>query len=75
MHLFLLAVAAIAAWAARAYFFPFRRCPRCKGTGTTPGSTGRRWGPCGRCRGERSVRTIGGRLLHRGARAVSRRGR
>jgi hypothetical protein len=72
MTVFLLVTPALAGYGAWAYFHPYRRCPRCKGTGLNRGSiAGRRWGKCGRCRGERSSRTIGARALHRAVRSAA----
>lgn len=70
----LIIAADLAAYAAWAYFHPFRPCPRCRGTGNNRLSTKRRSGPCRRCDGRRQVQTLGSRTLHRAVRgAVSYR--
>jgi hypothetical protein len=58
-----------AGYAVWAYFHPFRPCPRCGGTGANRGSTRRRKGKCGRCKGSREVKTVGARLIHRAIRS------
>lgn len=50
-----LAGAALAGFVLRIYLFPYRKCPRCEGTGMRPGSTGRAFGICGKCRGTRET--------------------
>jgi len=67
---FLLILAAAAWWLISRYFWPFRPCPRCKGSGTNPGSNSKRHGPCGRCHGSRHVQRIGSKTVHRAVRAV-----
>lgn len=71
-RLALVVALAILGYAIRAYFWPYHRCPRCRGTGTNPGSSGRRWGKCRRCKGSRQVKTLGARFLHRAVRSAVR---
>lgn len=59
------------AYAAWAYFHPFRPCPRCQGSGTNRLSTRRRSGRCTRCGGTRQVQTAGSRMLHRAVRGAA----
>ena len=70
MDLFLLALAAVAVWAVRAYFWPFAPCWRCKGRKTNRGSTRKRFGPCKRCGGSGSRQVLGSRTVHRAVRAL-----
>ncbi|MGH3158857.1 MAG: hypothetical protein ACRDNF_20115 [Streptosporangiaceae bacterium] len=66
-----LVLAALAvAYAWWAYAHPWRDCPRCKGARTNPGSSGRRWGKCRRCKGHGEVKTIGAAALHRAVRSI-----
>ncbi len=55
----------VLAYAAWAYFHPWRDCPRCKASGRNRMSTNRRRGKCSRCKGSREVRTFGAVVLHR----------
>lgn len=54
-----LAVAAAAWWVDVRYLRPWRRCPRCGGSGKGLASTPQRWGYCRRCGGEKMVRRFG----------------
>lgn len=54
-----LAVIAGGWWADVRYFRPWKRCPRCGGSGKGVGSNSRLWGYCGRCGGDRKVRRLG----------------
>lgn len=56
-ELLLGAVAAVAVWFGRARLFPWRRCPRCKGTRRVQGMGGFRI--CTRCDKEGKVRRFG----------------
>lgn len=68
----LLILSAAVAYGGWAYFHPFKRCGRCKGTGVNTWSTKHRSGRCGRCKGARSVQTPGSRVLHRAVRSMTR---
>lgn len=57
----------VGGWAGSLYLWPFAKCLRCKGTGRNPGSSGKRWGQCRRCRGASYRRRIGAKTIHRGA--------
>jgi len=70
MHLFEIALIALAAWAVRAWFWPFAKCAKCAGSGKNRGSTGRRWGQCRRCKGSGSRQVLGSRRLHAAVRSV-----
>ena len=61
----LLIIAAAAGYAISLYFWPWRACPRCKGTRVNPGSTRRRIGMCKRCAGTGRTRRIGATAVHR----------
>jgi hypothetical protein len=67
---FLITLAVVGQWAWRAYFHPFAPCWRCKGKKTNPGSTGKRFGKCRRCRGSGSRQVIGSKTVHRAVRGV-----
>ncbi len=66
----LVITAAVIGYAVWAYFHPYRPCPRCQGKGVNRGSTKRRSGRCGRCHGEKQVKTIGSKALHRAVRSI-----
>lgn len=53
------AVAAACWWADVRYLRPWKRCPRCGGSGKGALSNSDRWGYCGRCGGDRMVRRFG----------------
>lgn len=62
----LLAAAALAiVWAVSRLLWPYRPCPRCRGTGRNPGSNKRRHGDCKRCKGSGRVRRFGAGHVHR----------
>jgi len=64
--LFLATLAAAAVWAGGAYFFPFRDCRKCGGTGRKVRHLNRsHYALCPRCAGTGSVRRPGARLVHR----------
>jgi hypothetical protein len=55
-----IAVAAVVAagYAVACWWWPFGRCPRCKGSGTKPSPSGKYWRPCKKCKGSgRRIRT------------------
>jgi hypothetical protein len=55
-----------AVYAVRLYFFPFRDCRRCAGTGRKHSGLGRRsYDLCHRCAGNGNVLRPGARLLHK----------
>jgi DnaJ-class molecular chaperone len=66
----LVIIAAVTGYAVWAYWHPYHACGRCKGKGTNRGSTRRRSGHCRRCKGNRQVRTLGSRALHRAVRSL-----
>jgi hypothetical protein len=66
----LLILLSLAAWGISLYFWPFRPCLRCGGTGLSKGSTGKRFGLCKACGGSRRRQRLGSRTLHRWARAA-----
>ena len=70
MTVFWLTLIAVAVWAVRAYFWPFARCRRCKGSKTNPGSSKKRFGVCKRCGGTGSRQVLGSRHLHRAVRSL-----
>jgi hypothetical protein len=70
METFLLGLGAAAAYTGSLYLWPFRPCPRCKASGTNPGSNQHRHGTCRRCKGTRHVQRIGSRQVHKAVRAV-----
>ena len=77
--LFLLAVAAVAAWLGSLWLHPFGACPRCHGHGhiTRGKPQGRKPKPpkvttCPRCKGAARRQRPGSRTLHQLARRVSR---
>jgi hypothetical protein len=62
----LLAAAGLSlAWALSRLLWPYKPCPRCKGSGRNPGSNNRRHGDCRRCKGTRRIRRSGARYVHR----------
>jgi DnaJ-class molecular chaperone len=67
----LVIAAAVIGYAVWAYNHPFRPCPRCQGNGTNRGSTKRRSGRCRRCKGDKQVKTLGSRVLHRATRSAA----
>ncbi len=70
MDLFLLIVAALAAWTVRAYIWPFANCRRCKGAKTNRGSSKKRFGTCSRCGGSGTRQVLGSRAVHRAVRSL-----
>lgn len=65
MTLFWIAVTGAICYAASLYAWPFRPCPRCRGSGTNRGSNRRRHGNCKRCGGTRRVQRLGSKFVHR----------
>lgn len=61
----LLIIAAAAGYAVSLYVWPWRTCPRCRGTRVNPGSTRRRYGMCKRCAGTGRTRRSGATAVHR----------
>lgn len=61
----LIAAALLTLWAGSLYRWPFRQCPRCRGTGRNHGSVTRRFGTCRRCDGHGRVQRRGSRTVHR----------
>lgn len=71
MTQFLLAIAVAAGWAVSLYFWPFRDCRRCRGSGRNRGSNRRRYGTCKGRRCQRgTVQRFGSKAVHRAARAL-----
>ena len=71
MTLFLLILAAAAAYAGSLYVWPFRPCPRCKGTGRNRGSNRKRYGACKARRCDRgTVQRFGSKTVHRAVRSL-----
>lgn len=70
MDLFLITLAAAAAWTVRAYFWPFAPCRRCKGSKSNRGSTRKRFGRCTRCGGTGTRQVLGSRAVHRAVRSL-----
>ncbi|SRR6266851_7215977 len=60
----LLVLAIAAGYTVSLYFWPWRNCPRCRGTRVNPGSN-RRYGMCTRCSGTGRTRRIGATAVHR----------
>ncbi len=71
MTLFWLALIGAVCYTASLYVWPFKPCPRCKGKGTSRGSTRRRHGDCGRCGGTKRVQRVGSRFVHHTVLAVA----
>jgi hypothetical protein len=69
-ELVMLGVAALLAYSASLYKYPFRPCAWCKGSGRSKGSNGRRYGHCWRCHGTGRVQRLGSRAVHRLAWAI-----
>jgi hypothetical protein len=63
--LVVVALVLIAAWVVSLLLWPFARCGRCEGSGTSPGSSGKRWGDCRRCGGSGKRLRLGARLVRR----------
>jgi DnaJ-class molecular chaperone len=63
--LILIALASAAGYAISLYFWPWRPCPRCRGTRVNRGTTGKRIGMCKRCRGTGRTRRTGATAVHR----------
>lgn len=61
----LLAIGIVAAYALSLFVWPWRPCPRCRGTRVNPGSNRRRYGMCTRCAGTGRTRRIGATAVHR----------
>lgn len=57
-------------WAGRAWFHPFTTCRWCSGSGKNPGSSGRRWGRCKRCKGSGNRQVLGSKQVHTIVRSV-----
>ena len=55
----IVAIIVIALWQFDVRRHPVRRCPTCKGTMRTAGSSKSRWGYCRRCGGTGEVRRFG----------------
>jgi hypothetical protein len=51
-------------WVVSRWAWPWRPCPRCKGSGRNRGSDKRRHGDCKRCGGSHRVRRFGARAVH-----------
>lgn len=56
-------------WVVRAYFWPYAKCRRCKGSGVNRGSTAQRFGLCPRCGGSRRRQVFGSKAVHRAVRS------
>jgi DnaJ-class molecular chaperone len=70
MNLFLLTTGAAVIWAVRAYVWPYKPCPVCKGRKTNRGSTKRRFGSCRWCKGSGMRRVLGAKQVHRAVRSL-----
>lgn len=70
MTLFWLILAAAVIWVARAYFWPFSQCRRCKGAKTNPGSSKKRFGACKKCGGTGMRQVLGSKQVHRAVRSL-----
>jgi DnaJ-class molecular chaperone len=70
-HLILIALAAGPGYLISLYLWPWKACPRCKGSGRNPGSNTRRHGDCKRCGGTRRVQRIGSRAIHKAVRGTT----
>lgn len=73
MTLFLIIVIAIVVWLVRAYFWPFKACPWCKGKGTNRGSGKKRFGDCRFCKGTRRRQVLGSKQVHKAVRSLTAR--
>lgn len=74
-QLLLIALLAILAYTGSLYFWPYRPCTRCKGTGRNKGSNRKRFGQCRRCKATGSLRRIGAKTVHRGAVSLAEKAR
>ena len=63
--LILIGFAAITGYVISLYLWPWKPCPRCKGSGVKRGSTRKRFGPCRHCHGARHVQRPGSRYVAR----------
>src|SRR3989442_10001882 len=61
----LLILAVAAGYAVSLYFWPWRNCPRCRGTRVNTGSNRHRYGMCKRCSGTGRTCRIGATAMHR----------
>jgi DnaJ-class molecular chaperone len=68
-----LGLIAVGGYALSLYLWPFRPCPRCKGSGKNRGSNKKRFGQCRRCQNRGSLRRIGAKTIHRGAVSLQER--
>lgn len=57
----LIAAGLFAWWLIDVRWHPWRKCPSCGGGRRNAGSTGDRWGDCGRCGTSGKVRRFGAR--------------
>ena len=71
MDLFLIIVAVLVIWTARAYLVPFTACRRCRGKKVNRFSGKKRFGPCGRCGGSGQRQVLGSRQVHKAVRSVT----
>jgi hypothetical protein len=60
----LIAVITAIWWVASRWWWPYKPCPKCKGTGRNRGSSKKRHGDCKKCGGSHRVRRIGARAVH-----------
>jgi hypothetical protein len=65
LQLFLVVLVLLVALVISRWRWPLRPCPRCRGRGTNPGSTGKRYGRCRRCKGTKQVKRFGATAVHR----------
>ena len=74
LALLALAATAFVIWFARAYFMPFANCRRCHGTKanavTRSFGNGKRFGPCGKCKGSGSRQVLGAKQVHQLVRSL-----
>lgn len=68
--LLLAALGLFIAWVVSRWFWPYKPCPKCDGTGRNPGSNEKRHGDCKRCKGARRVRRFGAGHVHRAKLAI-----
>lgn len=61
----LIGVVSLACWLVSLRLHPYARCWKCKGTGRNPGSTSKRYGPCGRCGMTGRRLRVGAALVHK----------
>jgi hypothetical protein len=63
--LILVIFAFVTSWSVSLFFWPWRRCSKCGGSGLNRGSNTKRFGECRRCRGNKRIQRLGSRTPHR----------